>query len=179
MRLTIPPELIQAAQEGDSDAMERLLQTLWPHAYRIARSIIQNDSLAEDAAQEACAIVYRDISQLRSIEAVRVWIYRIVAREAARIAKRQKHEPARLTSHAQSDVVMKLDVLRAIGALPAELRAVIVLHYYADLNSGEIGRVLGVASPTVRFRLSQARRRLEALLDGSDLSKGTACEVTA
>lgn len=74
MQLNPPPDLIEAAREGSKDAMERLLETLWPHAYRIARSIVQQDALAEDAAQEACAGIYRDLPQLRSTNAFRAWV---------------------------------------------------------------------------------------------------------
>lgn len=84
MRLTVAPEVIEAARNVNGDGMERLLQTLWPHAYRIARSITQDDALAEDSAQEACAIIYREIASLRSTDAFRTWAYRIVARGDSR-----------------------------------------------------------------------------------------------
>ena len=43
MRLAISPDLIEAARDSSGDGMERLLQMLWPHAFRIARSIVQNE----------------------------------------------------------------------------------------------------------------------------------------
>ena len=94
-----------------------------------------------------------------------MWVYRIVAREAVRVAKRHAQEslPANMTAHADLD--MRVDVLRALSLLPPDLRAAVVLHYYADLTSGEIGAALGVPSATVRFRLARARERLAPLLD--------------
>ena len=165
MRLAIPPELIEAARAPGGEGIERLLQTLWPQAYRIARSVIQNDSLAEDAAQEACAIVYREIGRLRSAEAFRVWAYRIIAREAVRVAKRHAQETHDVSQVWQPDVDSRVDVLSALATLPADLRAAVVLHYYAGLTSAEIGNALGIPGATVRFRLAQARRRLRVVLD--------------
>ncbi|HEY5340055.1 MAG TPA: sigma-70 family RNA polymerase sigma factor, partial [Candidatus Aquilonibacter sp.] len=52
----------------------------------------------------------------------------------------------------------------ALGVLPPRQRAVIALHYYADLNSREIAAVLAVPDGTVRYLLALARRRLETLL---------------
>ena len=144
--------------------MERLLQMLWPHAFRIARSIVQNDGLAEDAAQEACALIYRQISQLRSADAFRVWVYRIVTREALRVAKHNAQSAYAPEATHETDVDTRMDVLRSLAQLPADLRVAIVLHYYAELSSSEIGGVLGIPSPTVRFRLARARRRLKQIL---------------
>jgi RNA polymerase sigma-70 factor (ECF subfamily) len=176
MRLTVAPELIDAARSGDRDGMERLLAALWPHAYRIARSITQNAAAAEDAAQEACAIVYREIASLRSADAFRAWCYRIVAREAMRAAKHNA-TAAVAALQLRSDVDERLDVLRALGALAPRLRAVVVLHYYADLNSGEIGRALGIPAPTVRYHLATARKQLARLLASGEVSLPALPEV--
>ena len=169
MRLTVPPELIDAARLGEADGMERLLAALWPHAYRIARSIVHDDALAEDAAQEASAIVYRTIGALKSVEAFRVWAYRIVAREALRIAKRHAGRHAGEERPAQPDIDARLDVMRALESLPPGHRAIVVLHYYAGLSSAEIGAIAGLPGATVRFRLSKVRARLAPLLATCDL----------
>ena len=165
MRLTVAPELIEAARTGQGDAMERLLEALWPHAYRIARSIVHNVSLAEDAAQEACAILYRELHRLRSADAFRVWAYRIVAREAVRVAKRHAAVAPPADAAVLPDLETRVDTLRALSSLPPGLRAVVVLHYYADLTSAEIAAVLRIPSATVRFRLASARKRLAPLID--------------
>jgi RNA polymerase sigma-70 factor (ECF subfamily) len=178
MRLAVSPELIEAARDPGGGGMERLLGALWPHAYRIAHSVIQNDSLAEDAAQEACAIIYREISGLRSAGAFRVWAYRIVVREALRVAERNAPARSDFEQGYAEDVDSRMDVLRALQQLPPDLRAAVVLHYYADLNSREIGSALRIPSATVRFRLAQARRRLGRLLsDRNESSTPIADEV--
>jgi RNA polymerase sigma-70 factor (ECF subfamily) len=57
------------------------------------------------------------------------------------------------------------DALRlALRRLPTELRHPIVLRYYCDLNSTDIGQILGVPAATVRGHLSAARRRLAEAL---------------
>lgn len=176
MLLTIPREIIEAARSGERERMECLLRALWPHAYRIARSIVQDDLLAEDAAQEACALIYRELSRLRSADAFRVWVYRIVAREALRLAKRDiAHHSIAEKEPSAPDVDARLDLLHAIATLPPPLRAAVVLHYYADLSSNEIGRVLRIPAATVRFRLAKARRRLLDAL-GSEAPLTTALE---
>ncbi|MGB6986942.1 MAG: RNA polymerase sigma factor [Candidatus Aquilonibacter sp.] len=167
--LEVEDETIAAAQAGDAAALEALLGNIWPHAYRIALSILRQPQAAEDTAQEACARVLLAIAQLRAPEAFGVWFYRVVVREALAIERRQRGhdplDPRTVTSASPlTDALVRVDVLRALGELPPHQRAVVALHYYADLNSREIAAVIGQPQGTVRYHLSLARRRLEALL---------------
>jgi RNA polymerase sigma-70 factor (ECF subfamily) len=54
---------------------------------------------------------------------------------------------------------------RALQQLSDELRNPIVLRYYCDLNSTDIGQILGMPAATVRGRLCEARRQLATALD--------------
>jgi len=160
---------IDAARAGNGAALEALISVIWPHAYRIALSILRHPMAAEDAAQEACARVVAAIAGLRSSAAFGVWFYRLVVREALRIERRAPvHEaldPRALASASSlTDALVRIDVLYALGQLPARQRAVVALHFYADLNSREIAAILGAPDGTVRYQLSLARRRLESLL---------------
>jgi RNA polymerase sigma-70 factor (ECF subfamily) len=154
--------------------MERLLETTWPHAFRIARSIVADDAAAEDAAQEACASVITKLRTLRSCEAFRGWFYRLVVRQAMlELKKRPSAEVWEIVAADSTErYVTAIDVRAALDALPVKLRTVLILHHYADLNSKEIGTVLGLPSPTVRFHLAQARRALQKLLGGDEFDYG-------
>jgi RNA polymerase sigma-70 factor (ECF subfamily) len=168
VKAEVPGDVIEAARLGEPGAGDRLVAQAWPHAFRIARSILRDRELAEDAAQEACAIVYAKAATLRSVFAFRVWFYRIVVREAMRLdRKRALHslfawEPA--ANPELGDSILRLDVLRALGRLSRAQRAAVVLHFYAEMNSREIAAVLGIPDSTVRFHLVHAKRRLETLL---------------
>ena len=72
MATPVPSELVVAARTGGRDEIELLLRTVWPDAYRLARAVLGEDQPAEDAAQEACIIVYRTIASLRSGAAFRI-----------------------------------------------------------------------------------------------------------
>ena len=164
--MLISEELVGAAQAADAGALEALLRAAWPHAYRIARSIVGNDDAAQDAAQEACAITYTKIGTLKSPDAFRPWFFRLVAREALRRAK--EAQPLSIDGFGAAsqapDIELAMDVRNALAKLPAKQRAALVLHYYAQLNSFETAQALGISAATVRFHLAEGRRRLEALL---------------
>jgi RNA polymerase sigma-70 factor, ECF subfamily len=166
MPTPVPPELVEAARTGGRDEIELLLRTVWPDAYRLARAVLGEGQSAEDAAQEACIVLYRSIASLRSSAAFRTWFYRIVVREASELKRRRSRiEPAPDVTMSLADQTAHLDVWRALSALSHKQREVVVLRYFEDLSSPEIASVLGIPEGTVRFRLMIARQRLRPLLD--------------
>ena len=166
MATPVPSEIVEAARTGGRDEIELLLRTVWPDAYRLARSVLGEDQIAQDAAQEACIVVYRTIASLRSGAAFRTWFYRIVVREAAEIKRRRSRaEPVPDAPARAYDQTAPVDVWRALAVLSHKLREVVVLRYFEDLSSPEIASVLGIPEGTVRFRLMIARQRLRPLLD--------------
>jgi RNA polymerase sigma-70 factor (ECF subfamily) len=165
MATPVPSELVDAARTGGRDEIEMLLRTIWPDAYRLARAVLGEAQPAEDAAQEACIIVYRTIASLRSSAAFRTWFYRIVVREAAELKRRRpRTEPAPEAPASAVDQTAPVDVWRALSMLSSTLRDVVVLRYFEDLSSPEIAAVLSIPEGTVRFRLMIARQRLRPLL---------------
>ena len=168
----VPLNLVLAAQSGDERDIERLLRVIWPDAYRLAGAILLDRAIAEDVAQEACIKVYRGIAALRIPQAFRSWLYRIIVREALKHKKIQALPVSEsLSASYCDDPTASLDLWHALGTLPNTLRAVVVLRYFENLTSREIGAVLGVPHPTVRFRLMTALRRLQPLLAQSDSAK--------
>jgi len=164
-------DAVERARRGDAAALDALIAAIWPHAYRIALSILRHPMAAEDAAQEACARVIHALAGLRCSAAFGVWFYRLVVREALAIERRTRAceplDPRTVASASPlTDVLVRIDVLRALGALPPRQRVAIVLHYYAGLNSREIAEVLAMPEGTARYHLLLARRRLESLLAG-------------
>jgi RNA polymerase sigma-70 factor, ECF subfamily len=158
------PDLVARALNGNPEGIEQLIAAVWPRCFRLAASIIGDVSLAQDAAQEACAIVYRKVRSLRAVDAFDAWLYRIVMREAIRVRKRN---PAPNDLYAEPyvhDATAAIDVWRAIATLSPELRDVTVLFYLDDLKSDEIAAILHVPHATVRTRLLRARERLRVLL---------------
>lgn len=160
-----PPETIAAAQSGDENARDALVGAIWPACYRLAASVVGDMALAQDAAQEACAIVHRRIRGLRDTGAFDAWLYRIVMREAAHVRRRNPpvyELPERAA--AAGDTSAAIDVWRALADLPSDQRDVVVLFYFDDLSTEEIAKILAVAHVTVRTRLSRARERLRGTL---------------
>ena len=162
----IAPDLIERARGGAPADVDELIVRAWPEAYRLAYAVLARHDTAQDAAQEACLVVCRSIASLRSVAAFRVWFARIVVREASAVRKRRI--PATATGEPSTephDSATSLDIWCALETLSPAMREVVVLRYFEDLTSREIGAVLGIPAPTVRFRLMIALRRLRPLLE--------------
>lgn len=61
-------------------------------------------------------------------------------------------------------VLNKLFIEEALKRLPDEFREVIILHYFQELKLAEIADILNIGLPLVKYRLKQARMKLENLL---------------
>jgi RNA polymerase sigma-70 factor (ECF subfamily) len=167
-RLDVPSARVVAAQAGDPLALAELVRSVWPHAYRVARTVVADHAGAEDVAQDACAQLLDALGALRDPERFTPWFFRIVVNAAnGRLRKSGRDrllEPATAPPERLS-LDERLDLRRAIDALDRAARVAVVLRYYYDLSSAEIARVTQSTPVTVRWRLMRAHRRLRALLE--------------
>lgn len=159
--------LVEAARTGGTSEVAGLVEAAWPYAYRISYSILHDRLLAEDAAQEACAILFQHIKGLRAAQAFTVWFYRIVVREALAIRKvpvALAGTPEALSSAPLDDALTRIDIIHALMELSATQRICIALNVCGEMSSREIGTVLGIPDSTVRFHIMRAKRMLEKSL---------------
>jgi RNA polymerase sigma factor (sigma-70 family) len=118
-------DIIARAVAGDAKALESLIRSYRPLAFRVAFAVTSDRMLAEDAAQEACLQASRDLDCLRDAASFRSWLLRIVSRQAVRAKKRRpgsaEHESTLLSAESvvSEDI---LDLRSALIKLPSELR---------------------------------------------------------
>ncbi len=139
--------------------------------FRIAYSALRNHHDAEDAAQEVFLRVLRHRKQLAKVDNRKSWLARIawrvaVERRGARIqaegAEMLENIPSQAASviAALGDEQMQGMLAGFIDGLERDLREVITLSTVQELNSREIGAVLGIPEATVRTRQMRARQLL-------------------
>ena len=86
-------ELIAAAKKGDLDAFNKLVLTYQGQAYNVALRILSDESLAEDATQDAFISAYQNIRGFRG-GSLRAWILRIVTNCCYDELRRRKRRPS-------------------------------------------------------------------------------------
>ena len=69
-----------------------------------------------------------------------------------------------LSIRISEEMLDKFAIQAALNELPDELREVVVLYYFQELKLAEIADLLQIGLPLVKYRMKQARLRLENLL---------------
>ncbi len=180
--------LIRAAQQGDHDAFERLIQAYDQAVLRLAYNLLRSPEDARDMYQEALLRVYRNLHSFRFDCSFQTWLYRIVTNlclDQLRKRKVRREEAAVLqTSEGPLDrlslvpeeridgdpqrqlVGQELQVrLRAVLAdLTPRERMVFEMRHYQGMRLRAIGDVLGTTEEAAKNCLFRATQKLRAAL---------------
>src|SRR5215210_3453771 len=132
-------QLIERAMRGDQDAFGQLAAQDIDRLHAVARLILRDPHLAEDAVQEALIRCWRQLPKLRDVASFDGWLYRILVRAAAdQSASRRRFtgsvQSLRLEPNTpdQTRAVADRDQLdQGFRRLSLEHRTVVVLHHYA------------------------------------------------
>jgi len=154
-----------------------LYDSAFPILYRIAYRIACNAEAAEDLCHDALFRLHEKNMVFPSKEEATYWLIRVVRNASINYSKRKARERKAYQKAFKEDVRQvetgeihlvkketKDEVIEALNELPENLRAVLTLREYADLNYKEIGRMLGISEGNVKVRVFRARERLAALL---------------
>jgi RNA polymerase sigma factor (sigma-70 family) len=169
-------ELVERARNGDRDAFGDLVWRYQDTVYTLAMRLVGPD-LAADVAQEALIRAWRAMPRFRGDAAFSTWLHRITVNTAWTLRKRAARHQAQQLDETIVDtglaperagelVEIRIGLRRAIAALSAGQRAVLVLRDVYGWSNAEVARELGIAQTTAKVRLHRARRRLRALLEG-------------
>jgi RNA polymerase sigma-70 factor (ECF subfamily) len=167
-------DLVVRAQQGDKEAYAVLASGIADRYLAVARRILRDIDLAEDATQQALLSIWQDLPQLRDVARFEAWSYRLLVR--ACYAEGRKHrrwapnlrllpadEP--VTAGGFSSVVDRDQLERGFRRLSIDHRTVVVLHHYLDLPLERVAETLGIPLGTAHSRLHYAMRGLRAALD--------------
>ena len=178
---TDPPRNEGGSMEWNSTVeFQRLYDSTFQILLRVAYRITNSWEAAEDLCQESFFRLYEKNMVFPNKEEAKYWLIRVVKNAALNYAKRKERERkayqrAFREDHRQEETGEGLlvkketseEVKSALEKLPDNLRMVLILKEYADMNYKEIGKVLGISEGNVKVRVFRARERLASLLAGS------------
>jgi RNA polymerase sigma factor (sigma-70 family) len=134
------------------------------HGGTVWRAVLAMSAGSRDVADEAtCEAFARLYAYREGVHDPVAWVFRTAFRLAGRELKRQRRyvsDP--IPDLASGDHVSALpqDVAAGLRRLSPEQRSAVFLHYFADMPVGEVARLCGVPTATVKVRLHRARRAL-------------------
>jgi RNA polymerase sigma-70 factor (ECF subfamily) len=169
--------LIRAAQGGDRPSFAALVKCYWDRLYRWLYHLTHDRHTAEDLAQETFLKAFAGLARfrLRPGAGFAAWLFRIAHNAFAdhyRTAGRRRDAlPDDLAAppgggpveEAESREAIQ-EVARALGRLPADFRAALLLRAEQGLSFREIAAAMGLTEETARWRVFKARQKLLGLL---------------
>jgi RNA polymerase sigma factor (sigma-70 family) len=168
------------SQSLNSDLdFKRLYDATFPVLFRVAYRITNNTEAAEDLCQDSFFRLYERNMVFPNSEEAKYWLIRVVKNASLNYAKRKDRERKAYQRAFKEDfrqeesgegLLVKKEtseeVQKALDKLPENLKMVLILKEYAEMNYKEIGRILGISEGNVKVRVFRARERLAALLQG-------------
>jgi RNA polymerase sigma-70 factor, ECF subfamily len=171
-------ELAARCRAGDTDAFEELYRQHARRLYSLVVRMIGSAQDAEDLLQEVFLQAYRKLPGFRGESTLGTWLYRLtmnhcldhlrgrqakMSRATASIDEESVDEPAAPDPVVPS-AISRMDLERAIEALPPGSKAAFLLHDVEGFEHQEIAAILGISEGTSKSQVHKARLKLRALL---------------
>jgi RNA polymerase sigma-70 factor, ECF subfamily len=116
---------------------------------------------------ETLITAWRRGRELRDGRALRPWLLKVATNHALTMRRRRRDVRPIVdievsTADSTGPLAARIALLSAVDDLPVEMRAAIVLHYFADLSVDDVARALGKSPNTIKSQLRVALGRLRA-----------------
>ena len=174
--------LLSLVAASDDDALSELYDRFGRVAYGLALRILRDETLAQDAVQEAFLGVWRNADRFLAERAkASTWILTLVHRRAVDLVRREdirRGEPlerapepaAPTTAEDEASLGFRRRLVQeALSQLPAEQREALELGYYGGLTQSELAERLDQPLGTIKSRMFTGLSRLRDLLDQAGL----------
>ncbi len=178
--------LIETAQRGNLDSFNQLVQKYQDMMYRISLRILNDESAADDATQNAMIQAFRNIRSFRG-GSFRSWLARVTVNASYDEMRRWRRQAAVSFEQVNQDgeeieslpwmvdasagpeesyesTELRGALQQCVKALTPDYRLVIVLVDVEGMSYEEVARVADIPVGTVKSRLARARGQLRKAL---------------
>ena len=174
--------LVARVAAGDGGALEALYERYGRSCYSLARRILVDEQLAQDAVQEVFLTVWRDASRFDAARGgFSSWLLSMTHHKAVDAVRREENLRKRRTSDdtlevreddspAVDDAVWSLlrrqRVREVLKTLPEPQREALTLAYFGGYTQREISGITATPLGTVKTRMLAGMRRMAGSLEG-------------
>jgi len=177
-------ELMLRVRDGDTESFALLLERHRSPVIHFVYRMVQNQSVAEELAQEVFLRVYRSRANYEPTAKFTTWLFRIASHLALNWIRDRRHERGQESLDADtpdgmarqvSDHRMSKEqalvreskfeeIRRAIHSLPEKQKAAVLMHKYEEMEYSQIAAVLECSESAVKSLLFRAYESLRARL---------------
>lgn len=157
-------ELVIQAKNGNKESYSQLIILIQKDLYKIASSILDNESDIQDAIQNTVIKAYLNVQKLRNNRYFKTWITRILINECNIICRNCKKDEKLLekfssTVEISSDTFLDFDTI--INILDENKKKIFELYYKDGLTIKEISKMLNINENTIKSELSRGRQKIK------------------
>jgi RNA polymerase sigma-70 factor, ECF subfamily len=167
-------DLVERARNGEVRAFEALYRSHLGRVFAVCRRMSRDEGEAEELTQDVFVRAWERLSGFRGESEFSTWLHRLavnVVLDRRRSVARRNEKESRLEDDALETVAARpastgerMDLERAIAALPPGSRTVFLLHDVEGYRHEEIARLTGRAVGTCKAHLHRARTLLREAL---------------
>jgi len=168
-------ELVLLARQGQPDAFDQLVTRHQAAAYRAALAALRSPQDAEEATQDAFVRAWTRLDRFRGDASFRTWLLAIVwncalTRRRSVVRWWRRHTEledasavaAERGGSSAADQELRRHVQASIDRLSPKLRDALLLAQSGEYDYAAIGEMLKIPLGTVKWRVSEARRKVRA-----------------
>jgi RNA polymerase sigma-70 factor, ECF subfamily len=171
-------ELAARCRAGDADAFEELYRQHARRLFSLVMRMVGSAEDAEDLVQEVFLQAHRKLAGFRGESTLGTWLYRLTMNHCLDHLRGRQAKMSRATGSLDDEdaiepmapapmvpqAISRLDLERAIDALPPGSRAAFLLHDVEGFEHREIADILGISEGTSKSQVHKARLKLRTLL---------------
>jgi RNA polymerase sigma-70 factor (ECF subfamily) len=175
------PDLVTAAQAGDTRAFDELVRRYRDKVYRLSFKILRNEDDAAEALQDAFLSAFRGLKNFKAESTFSTWLYRITTNASLMKYRKRRNnvvsleqsqnpgegaEALQLPDWSTQPLDELLDgetrevMEEGKALLDEDLRTVFTLRDEEGLSNAEVADILDLSVAAVKSRLHRARLRL-------------------
>jgi len=180
-------ELVGRIRTGDGSAFEAMYRQHATRLYNLASRMVGTRADADDLLQDIFLIAYRKLGSFRGESTLGTWLYRLAMNHCLDVLRNRQTRMGQQTDSLDEPdavpvaspmpvvgAVSRIDLERAIEALPPACRAAFLLHDVEGFGHQEVGAMLGVTEGTSKSQVHKARLRIRGYLaQGAGVGEGT------
>lgn len=159
----------QNKQAGRDREIVRIVETYSDMLMRIALNRVNSIAEAEDVVQSTFERLLKRQPRFESREHEKAWLIRTAIRICIDEARKASRTYVPLNEEIAAAYSQEsFELLDTIRQLPERDRDAVYLYYYEEYTVKDVAKILGEREGTTRSRLSRARKKLKAIMEGED-----------
>ncbi len=165
--------LIRRMKKGDDASFDIFVRKYYEDILKYCRYHCMDEKYAEDLTQETFLRFFKNLSDYHHKDKAKNYLYTIAGNLCCNYLKKKKEtlfedeqvaERELTATSPEESVLNDIAIKTALYQLQEEYREVIILFYFQELKIKEIAEVLQIGVPLVKYRLKQAKEKLQILL---------------